>query len=38
MIIDRLPPNTLLALVATLAPLDEDFAMILDPGPEQADL
>jgi antitoxin VapB len=38
LIIDPVPPKALLALLATLAPLDEDFPSIPDPPPEQAEL
>ena len=38
LIIDPLPPKSLLALLTTLAPLDEDFPPIPDPHPEPAEL
>ena len=34
LIIEPAPPKSLLALLATLAPLDEDFPQISDPPPE----
>ena len=34
LIIKPAPPKSLLALLATLAPLDEDFPQISDPPPE----
>ena len=33
-IIEPVPPKSLLALPATLAPLDEDFPPLADPPPE----
>jgi len=33
-IIESAPPKSLLAILATLSPLDEDFPMIDDPAPE----
>jgi antitoxin VapB len=38
LIIEPAPPKSLLALLATLAPLHEDFPPILDPAPEIIDL
>ena len=38
LIIDPLPPKSLLALLTTLAPLDENFPPIPDPRPEPAEL
>jgi antitoxin VapB len=38
LIIEPTPPKSLLALLATLAPLDEDFAPIADPHPEPVEL
>lgn len=37
LIIEPYPPQSLLSLLATLAPLDEDFPPILDPHPEPAE-
>jgi antitoxin VapB len=34
LVIEPCPPKSLLALLATLAPLDEDFPSIPDPHPE----
>lgn len=34
LVIEPCPPKSLLALLATLAPLDEDFPPIPDPHPE----
>ena len=34
LIIEPAPPKSLLTLLATLAPLDEDFPQISDPPPE----
>ena len=34
LIIEPAPPKSLLVLLATLAPLDEDFPQISDPPPE----
>ena len=34
LIIEAAPPKSLLALLATLEPLSEDFAPITDPGPD----
>jgi antitoxin VapB len=34
LIIEPAPPKSLLALLATLSPLDEDFPPIADPPPE----
>ncbi|HEY1862984.1 MAG TPA: hypothetical protein VGG77_04680 [Roseiarcus sp.] len=34
LVIEPLPPKSLLALLATLAPLDEDFPPIADPYAE----
>jgi antitoxin VapB len=33
LIIEPVPPQSLLALLATLTPLDEDFPAIADPAP-----
>ncbi|HSU06245.1 MAG TPA: AbrB/MazE/SpoVT family DNA-binding domain-containing protein [Acetobacteraceae bacterium] len=33
LIIESVPPNSLLALLATMKPLDEDFPSISDPAP-----
>jgi antitoxin VapB len=33
LIIEAVPPKSLLALLAMLSPLDEDFAPIADPAP-----
>ncbi|MGA8260619.1 MAG: AbrB/MazE/SpoVT family DNA-binding domain-containing protein [Arenicellales bacterium] len=38
LIIEPSPPQSLLALLATLAPLDEDFPAIPDPHPEPVEL
>ena len=38
LIIEPAPPKSLLALLATLAPLDEDFPPIPDPAPELVEL
>jgi antitoxin VapB len=38
LIIEAAPPKSLLALLATLAPLDEDFPPIPDPAPEPVEL
>jgi antitoxin VapB len=38
LIIEPTPPNSLLALLATLAPLDEDFPPIPDPVPDPVEL
>lgn len=38
LIIEPTPPKSLLTLLATLAPLDEEFPPILDPHPEPVDL
>ena len=38
LIIEPAPPKSLLALLATLAPIDEDFPVILDPAPDPVDL
>jgi antitoxin VapB len=38
LIIEPLPPRSLLAVLATLEPLDEDFPPIDDPIPEPVDL
>ena len=38
LIIEPAPPKSLLALLATLAPLDEDFPPIPDPAPEPVEL
>jgi len=38
LIIEAAPPKSLLALLATLAPLDEDFAPIPDPRPDPVEL
>lgn len=37
-VIEAAPPRSLLALLATLEPLDEDFPEIADPAPEPVDL
>jgi len=36
--IEPCPPRSLLALLTTLAPLDEDFPSIPDPSPEPVEL
>ncbi len=38
LIIEPSPPKSLLALLATLSPIDEDFAPIEDMPPEPVDL
>ncbi len=38
LIIEPAPPKSLLAILATLSPLDEDFPPIDDPVPEPVDL
>ena len=38
LIIEPAPPKSLLALLATLAPLNEDFPPIGDPRPEPVEL
>jgi antitoxin VapB len=38
LIIEPAPPRSLLALLATLAPLSEDFPPIPDPPPDPVDL
>jgi antitoxin VapB len=38
LIIEPAPPKSLLAVLALLAPLDEDFPPIPDPAPERVDL
>lgn len=38
LIIEPTPPKSLLALLATLAPLDEEFPPIPDPHPEAVEL
>jgi antitoxin VapB len=38
LIIEPTPPKSLLALLATLAPLDEDFPPIRDPVPDPVEL
>jgi len=38
LIIEPAPPNSLLALLATLAPLSEDFPPIRDLPPDRVDL
>jgi antitoxin VapB len=38
LIIEPAPPKSLLAVLALLAPLDEDFSPIPDPPPEPFDL
>jgi antitoxin VapB len=38
LIIEPTPPKSLLALLATLAPLDEDFPPISDAAPEPFEL
>lgn len=38
LVIEPLPPKSLLAVLARLAPLDEDFPQIDDPPPEPVDL
>jgi antitoxin VapB len=38
LIIEPAPPESLLAILATLSPLDEDFPLIDDPIPEPVDL
>jgi antitoxin VapB len=37
LIIEPAPPKSLLAVLALLAPLDEDFPPIPDPAPERVD-
>jgi antitoxin VapB len=38
LVIEPAPPKSLLALLATLAPLDEDFPPIPDPAPDPVKL
>jgi antitoxin VapB len=38
LVIEPVPPRSLLALLATLAPLDEDFPPIRDPVPDAVEL
>jgi len=38
LIIEPAPPRSLLALLATLAPIDEDFPHVDDPHPEPIDV
>jgi antitoxin VapB len=38
LIIEPAPPKSLLAVLALLAPLEEDFPPIPDPAPERVDL
>jgi antitoxin VapB len=38
LIIEPAPPKSLLAVLALLAPLEEDFPSIPDPAPERVDL
>lgn len=38
LIIEPAPPKSLLALLATLSPLDEDFPEIPDSAPDQVEL
>jgi antitoxin VapB len=38
LIIEPVPPKSLLAVLATLAPLQEDFPPILDSPPDPVDL
>ena len=38
LIIEPTPPKSLLALLANLEPLDEDFPPILDPAPDAIEL
>ncbi len=38
LIIERAPPKSLLALLATLEPLDEEFPPIPDPAPDPVEL
>ncbi len=38
LIIEPAPPKSLLALLATLKPLQEDFPPIADPAPDPAEL
>lgn len=38
LIIEAAPPKSLLALLATLPPLDEDFPRIPDPPPDPVEL
>ncbi len=38
LIIEPAPPKSLLALVATLGPLDEEFPPIPDPAPDSVEL
>ncbi len=37
-VIEPAPPRSLLALLARLEPVEEDFGMIDDPAPDQVDL
>jgi antitoxin VapB len=38
LIIEPIPPRSLLALLATLSPLDEEFPPILDPAPGSVEI
>jgi antitoxin VapB len=38
LIIEPTPPKSLLAILAALAPLDEEFPLILDSSPDPVDL
>lgn len=38
LIIEPTPPRSLLALLATLAPIEDEFPLIADPHPEPVDL
>jgi antitoxin VapB len=38
LIIEPAPPQSLLALLATLQPIDDEFAPIADPHPDPVDL
>lgn len=37
LIIEPAPPKSLLALLRTLAPIEEDFPLISDPAPEKVE-
>jgi antitoxin VapB len=38
LILEPAPPRSLLAVLASLQPIDDDFGAIDDPGPEPVDL
>jgi len=38
LVIEPMPPKSLLALLATLAPIDDEFPPIADPHPEPCEL